>query len=563
MRSHIPPKIFILLLFVLLIFISQASAQAPDPLPTPDHNTAILVVDDFGLPAMGASPATTAIDCLLLHTIDPAGEEAQGQATRAMGMATRSLGMSTDENDISSFPHGKYVFTQLADFSDPSAYDDLPLEDYIIDPYLDGSNNFVRYTYPLTHTILPGQIATNPNEFEFTGYDLIPVHVPDGDSLDEVLTDAVSRTVAIGYSNVVVNMSFGFFDCDDVDNYIADPLNTVDNVETSDFHTAITNLSTTYPEVVFVGSSGNFSKNSPFAPAVWDEVISVGAYDTIDTIYNISAIELFHARRDVPGDNYANIGSVLMPGAWGDNSQDNSVYEGDGIHRVHLEGTSFAAPYFSMFVAQYLANSGLECNSSGFSPDTLTEALFIDWSGAVSEDSRNLETIIRKNTCPELNAESYNAATKNLNFSIYSGTPSLSLSLTTPLDGATVPSTFELAGGSIDMNAGIANGSGISEVQVHGGSDCLTGSPLTLFLAQDFDQDGFDVTYQDSGFSTNIENQADGSLTLTICAFSELSQSAPEVSETITLTVDDSIATAVYRITPSQLRQPRTLNCAK
>ena len=188
--------------------------MAPNPLPARDHDVAILVVDDYGDPfGTVTTSATSGLDCLLLHTLDPSGSPSQGQATRSIGMATRSIGMIGDEKSI-NVPHGQFVFTQFVDFADPSAYDGLDLEDWVLDAFLEynatsDTYEFSRYTYPTSHT-LSGQMPTNPNGIEFTGYDLIPLHADgdNADNLDENLVNAITRTIALGYSEVVVNMSF-------------------------------------------------------------------------------------------------------------------------------------------------------------------------------------------------------------------------------------------------------------------------------------------------------------------------------------------------------------------
>ena len=528
--------IFIIIFSVLLlILLLPASAQAPNPLPAPDHDIAILVVDDFGLATGGLNTASTSsLDCLLLHTIDPNGSSTLGQATRSIGMATRSLGMTNDETDIDEY-HGKYIFTQFVDFSDPSAYNGLDLADYVIEPYLDNNDNFVRYTYPSTHA-LSGTIATNPNQIEFSGYDLIPVHIEDNISVADIIADAVSRTVDLGYTGIVVNMSFGYFNCPDIDTYIGDPDGAVENVANSDLHQTIMDIKNNenYPIVLFVGAAGNFSKRSPFAPAVWDEVISVSAYDAIDTIANLSERELFMARRDVPQDYYANEGSILMPGTWGDNLQDNATFIGTGFHRVHFEGTSFAAPYLSLFLAQYLHNSGSLCNNLV----DVTDGLTLDWSTFVAQTSRNIETIVRSNICPQLHTtDIFDDINKHLNFTTYSDSPSLAISITQPISGTTVTDTFRFEGFAFDHNAGTGNGPGIDWIQIRQGASCGGALLIQIDTGLTTPQAGFDVTYVFSGFGTSL-NLPDGTHTLTACGQSSLNPLVPIAQASVTFTVD-------------------------
>lgn len=90
---------------------------------------------------------------------------------------------------------------------------------------------------------------------------------------------------------------------------------------------------------ISVGAAGNMSATFPFAPALWSTVLSVSAEAS---------------QRSGSKADYSNSGEVMLPGA---------VKFGGKV----IEGTSFAAPWMSYLMAQYLLNvSDVYCQ--GFIP---------------------------------------------------------------------------------------------------------------------------------------------------------------------------------------------------
>jgi maltose/maltodextrin transport system substrate-binding protein/arabinogalactan oligomer/maltooligosaccharide transport system substrate-binding protein len=121
----------------------------------------------------------------------------------------------------------------------------------------------------------------------------------------------------------------------DIDlNLSTDPLETLANDPLSILLSAIRT------DVISVGAAGNFGEyqyDFPFAPAIWDFVVSV------------SAAEDDAAARHGELASYSNAGEVLMSGQ---HPTENEV------------GTSFAAPRFSLEAALYLLRGGsITCNN--------------------------------------------------------------------------------------------------------------------------------------------------------------------------------------------------------
>jgi hypothetical protein len=87
--------------------------------------------------------------------------------------------------------------------------------------------------------------------------------------------------------------------------------------------------------IILVGAAGNSGYNFPFAPALWEQVVSVSASDTAGN-----------------KASYSNTGEVMMPGT---------------TSHVDVVGTSFASPRLALYEAEYLlANpgQGIECQGN-------------------------------------------------------------------------------------------------------------------------------------------------------------------------------------------------------
>jgi len=113
-------------------------------------------------------------------------------------------------------------------------------------------------------------------------------------------------------------------------------------------------------QLISVGAAGNYGEKGyvyPFAPAIWDRVISVSASQ--------------QTNNPIPMD-YSNPGEILMCGELDDNDCTDSTQTEFPSFVVGLPfvedneaGTSFAAPRLSYEAAIYLLNGGvIDCNNS-------------------------------------------------------------------------------------------------------------------------------------------------------------------------------------------------------
>ena len=94
-------------------------------------------------------------------------------------------------------------------------------------------------------------------------------------------------------------------------------------------------------QFISIAAAGNFGQTYPFAPALWDSVVSVSAYDALTDVFDGS-----------PNRYKSNSGEIAMPGMFAQPVTD-------------IQGTSFAAPRLSVLAALYLLHpaAGI-CDSS-------------------------------------------------------------------------------------------------------------------------------------------------------------------------------------------------------
>jgi hypothetical protein len=98
--------------------------------------------------------------------------------------------------------------------------------------------------------------------------------------------------------------------------------------------------------VISVAAAGNSKRPFPFAPAAWDSVLSITAEPASDKRPGLSSA-------------YANAGEVMLSGKYAYNVPEGSRFNGNDVSgELTLYGTSFAAPEFSVWAAEYLLNGG-------------------------------------------------------------------------------------------------------------------------------------------------------------------------------------------------------------